>query len=377
MLKIYFTAAVSYNGNLRELYQKIIGYLESKEVLQDVPAQIISGKQIVEKQTLNKDQKLTKKQIYERETRLIDEADCVIAEVSKPSLGVGANIIYALSKDKYVLSLVHQDYAQKLSPIIAGNTSDNLFIEFYNLDRLPFVLIDFIKHVKDLKHKKGKLIVIEGGDGSGKTTQAKLLVDYLKRKNVPIKYLDFPQYYHSFHGRTIAKFLRGEFGNIDEVSPYLVSLAYALDRAATKQEIHAFLKNGGYIIANRYATSNMAHQAAKFKKNEGKQKFLKWVYELEYKIHKIPKEDLVIYLYVPYKIGYELTKKSKRRKYLLSQEDIHEKDLGYRKDVEETYLYLAKNNKHWTTINCVERNRLLTPKEIHAKIIATLTYLLP
>jgi dTMP kinase len=83
----------------------------------------------------------------------------------------------------------------------------------------------------------------------------------------------------------------GEFGNIDQVSPYLASLAYALDRATIKREMTDFLAKGGYIIANRYATSNMAHQSAKFTDEKERKDFIKWVYELEYKVHRIPKEN--------------------------------------------------------------------------------------
>src|SRR3990167_8453524 len=166
-----------------------------------------------------------------------------------------------------------------------------------------------------MNNKKGKLIVIDGGDGSGKTIQAKLLLGYFKTNKLPAKYFDFPQY-ESFYGKTVAKFLRGEFGNIDQVSPYLASLAYALDRASAKNEMEFLLKKGGYIIANRYATSNIAHQGAKFFSIKEREHYLKWVYELEYKIHRIPKEDIVIYLYVPWQIGSKLTENRKKRKYL-------------------------------------------------------------
>src|SRR3990167_6096394 len=110
---------------------------------------------------------------------------------------------------------------------------------------------------------KGKLIVIEGGDGSGKTIQSKLLTKNLRQYGVPTEYLDFPQYYHSFHGETVAKFLRGEFGNINKVSPYLASFPFALDRASVKDTMKVILNKGINIVANRYATSNLIYQAAK------------------------------------------------------------------------------------------------------------------
>lgn len=220
---------------------------------------------------------------------------------------------------------------------------------------------------------KGKLIVIEGGDGSGKTTQAHLLVDYFKKHSIPVKYFDFPQYYNSFHGKIIARYLRGELGPIDQVSPYFVSLAFAVDRASVKNKMKNFLDKGGYIIANRYATSSMVYQAAKFKNVKEQDDFLKWNYDLEYKVHKIPREDLVIYLEIPWQIGEDLTKKKEKRKYLNGlKQDIHEKDKKYRHEVEKMYSQLAHRYRHWITIPCTINHSLLSPELIHQKIIKVL-----
>lgn len=368
MLKVYFTASTSYNGEQIPSYKEIMALLEKNQVT------IISGKQIVDPLLLKKDVSLGKKQIFEREKKLIDETDFIVAEVTKPSLGVGGEIVYALINKKPVLSLLQADHDDKISPMLAGNPSDNLFLEVYKNTNLSYIINDFINHIKTLKKRRGKLIVIDGGDGSGKTTQAELLVEYLKKKKIPVKYMDFPQYYHSFHGKTVAKFLRGEFGKIDEVSPYLASLAYALDRASVKKEMEDFLEKGGFIVSNRYATSSMAHQSAKFSTEKERKDFLKWIYELEYKVHKIPKEDLVVYLYVPWEIGLFLTKNKPIRHYLEGENaDIHEKDLKYRQAVEKMYLELAKKYKHWVKIDCVENGKLLSSKEeIHKKIIKLL-----
>lgn len=367
MIKVYFTASTTHAGEFRDTFKKILTLIAKQRV------EIISGKQITDPKLLELDKKITKKQVFQREKNLIDKADCIIAEVTKPSLGVGGEIVYALVKDKPVLALVAENHDDLLSPMVAGNPSENLFLEFYHTEKLPFVLKNFLKHVETTKNKKGKLIVIDGGDGSGKTTQTTLLVEYLKKQKLATKYMDFPQYYHSFHGNTVAKFLRGEFGNIDQVSPYLASLAYALDRASVKDEMEDFLKKGGYIIANRYATSNMAHQGAKFVSVKERYDFLKWVYELEYKIHHIPKENIVIYLHVPWKIALNLTGKKGDRKYLAGKsEDIHEKDLNHRIAAEKMYLSLTREYKHWVKIDCVMNGRLLPPDKIQEKIIAAL-----
>jgi len=333
---------------------------------------LVSGKQTVDKDLLKQDSQLTPKEIFIRQKKLIDVADCVVAEVTKPSLGVGGEIVYALTQNKPVLALVLENYEDQISPMVEGNPSENLFLEYYNEGKLPYVIKDFFRYIKKLKRKRGIFIVIDGSDGSGKTTQANLLISHLKKKKISVKYVDFPQYYSSFHGKTVAKFLRGEFGTIDQVSPYLASLAYALDRASVKAEMNDFLEKGGVIIANRYATSNMGHQGAKFTNEKDRNAFLKWVYELEYKVHKIPKEDAVIYLYVPWQIGMKLTEKKGTREYLKGKEkDIHEKDLAHRIASENMYLSLAKKY-NWIQIQCVEKDTLLSRQEIHETIVAAL-----
>ena len=249
-MKVYFTAATSFNGELHETNKKIVHYILKSRVM------LISGQQIVDKKLLEEDKKLPSEQIYMREHHLIEQADLIIAEASRPSLGVGTEIAYALSINKPVLILISTQYEDRISPMIKGNPSETLYLQFYNEDNLHLRISDFIKHISSLKKRRGKLIVIDGADGSGKTTQAELLVQHLKKQHVAVKYVDFPQYYHSFHGKTVAKFLRGEFGNINQVSPYLASLAYALDRASIKGEMDDFLLKGVILLP-----IDMQHQA--------------------------------------------------------------------------------------------------------------------
>jgi dTMP kinase len=373
-MKIYFTASTSYNGELIPYYRKIFNHIKKHKV------RILSGYQVINKTTLDEDKELTATDIYNREKRLINQADLIIAEVSKPSLGVGAEIVYALNEGKKVLALVRTDYEDRISPILLGNPSENLYLEFYCKQDYPRTIDKFIrhmfilmKHTKILKKKSGKFIVIDGADGSGKTTQVSILQKYLKRKHTLTKIFDFPQYYTSFHGRTVARFLRGEFGTIDNVSPYLSSLAYALDRVSAKKEMDEFLSKGGTIIANRYVTSNMAHQAAKFKTLNEQKKFLNWLIELEYVVHNMPRENIIIYLYVPWRIGMQLTAKKDKRPYLKGKIfDIHEEDIKYRQNVEKLYLRLCRTHQHWVKIDCIENDSILSPQKIHQKILTVL-----
>ncbi len=360
-MKIYFTASTSVNGELSPSYKQIITYIKNHHVA------LTSGEQIVKKEMLEKDKLLPSKIIFERQNKRIEESDLIIAETSKPSLGVGGEIVYALSLGKPVLALINTTFEDIISPMLVGNPSESLYIEYYDQDNLRHKINDFIKHVERLKRRKGKLIVIDGGDGSGKTTQATLLVDYLKTQKIPVKYVDFPQYRRTFHGKTVGRFLTGEFGGINQVSPYLASLAYALDRASAKREMDEFLASGGVIIANRYATSSMAHQAAKFTNEAERAEFLKWIYELEYKVHKIPKENLVIYLHVPWQFAAELTRKRAVQKG--QTQDIAEKSYEHQKASEAMYLQLTKKYKHWKQIDCVQNNQLLKKEYIQSKIV--------
>lgn len=366
MLNVYFTASTSANGQFHTHYRRIITLLKKMKLT------LVSGEQIVNKTLLEKDALTPKTEIFKRERQRIDKADFLVAEVTKPSTGVGGEIVYGLIQRKPVLALVFKENEDALSPMVAGNPSDNLYLEHYDFDNLHLILKHFLQHVRQLKTRKGKLIVIEGGDGSGKTTQADLLITYLSQKKVPVKLVDFPRYYSSFHGKTVGRFLRGEFGPLQKVSPYLAALAYALDRASVKEEMDFFLAKGGVIIANRYATSTMAHQTARLKTEPEQKAFLTWVYELEYKIHKIPKEDLVIYLFVPWQIGVDLTEQKGKRTYLKGGVDIAETDMAHRMAAEKMYLSLVKQYSHWIKIDCVSNDRLLSPLAIHNQIVIAL-----
>ncbi len=354
-MKIYFTASTTNDGQFQKQYKKIVSLVKKNKNT------LLSGEQIVKSELLNKDKLLSTQAIFQREKSLIDASDCVIAEVSQPSLGVGGEIVYALIRGKPVLVLAFEHTKDTISPMIAGNPSENLFKEYYNFDKLPYILSDFLSHIQNAKKRRGKLIVIEGGNGAGKTTQSNFLIECLKKQNIPAKYVHFPQYYNSFHGKTVTRFLSGEFGNINKVSPYLSSLAYAVDRASIKKEMEDFLKKGGYIIADRYVSASMAHQGAKFTKQKERKEFLKWLYELEYKVNKVPKENIVLYLYVPWKVSLKLTQKKTY--------DIEEKDKKNRIGAEDLYMAFFKKYKHWVKIDCVEKDKILPPESIHQRIV--------
>lgn len=222
---------------------------------------------------------------------------------------------------------------------------------------------------------KGKLIIIEGSDGSGKTTQLNLLKEYLEKNKKKFKTHKFPQYETSFFGRMIGNFLRGEYGDLKTVDPYLISVVYANDRREAKDMMEKWLKGGNVIVMDRYSTSNAAHQCGRIPKKD-QEKYLNWLEEMEYTVNQIPREDVVIYLRVPYKKSLELLENDDRanRKYTKgAKKDIVEENLEYLKKSQETYDMLARKYPHWVQIDCVdERGNMKSREDIHEEIVSVL-----
>ena len=212
--------------------------------------------------------------------------------------------------------------------------------------------------------KKGKLIVFEGADGSGKTTQSKLLLKYLKGRKIACEYVSFPRYEDSLWGGMVRRFLRGEFGKLNEIDPYLASILYAGDRMTAAPMLRRWLDSGKIVIANRYIGSNIGHMGAKLKTQNSKLKYIKWLEQLEYVENGIPKEDLVIFLYVPIAVSKNLMKGRTL--------DIHERDFDYQERVLSVYGDLCRKKKNWLKVDCTWRGKILKPEEIHKKVLEDL-----
>jgi len=215
--------------------------------------------------------------------------------------------------------------------------------------------------------KKGKFIVIDGTDGSGKATQTKLLVEKLKKNGHKVKTVDFPQYENNFFGKMVGRYLAGEFGGSSAVSPYLASVLYAADRFETKEKIEMWLKNGNVVIADRYASSNQIHQGGKIRDPKKRKEFLSWLEEMEYGVFKIPRPDISIYLDVPIEFSLKLLKNKsaqERKKYLRGKKDIHESDRKHLQDAKNSAIKLIEKNNNWIKIDCVKRGKLLAIADI-------------
>jgi len=223
------------------------------------------------------------------------------------------------------------------------------------------------------------LLVIEGLDGAGKSTQVKLLQEYLTAKDMKYEYLHFPRTDSPVYGDLIARFLRGELGDNNNVNPYLVALIYAGDRADSKQLLEGWIDQGVTVILDRYVYSNIAYQCAKLNDLNQKLALKKWILETEFEYFKLPKPDLNIFLDVP----FEFTKRKLTegrigddRTYLNGQRDIHEEDLDFQRRVRDIYLSI-EGEDYFTRIDCSKNNEaILTPQEIFKKVIREVTKIL-
>jgi dTMP kinase len=228
----------------------------------------------------------------------------------------------------------------------------------------------------DLKHKsilKMAFLVLEGLDGSGKSTQNRLLREYLDRKGIKYKYVHFPRTGHGIFGELISMFLRGDLGKIEEVNPYLVSLIYAADRDDAKNNILEWLAGGNIVLADRYVMSNVAFQCAKLETEKEKDQLKEWIFQLEYVHYGIPRPDLNIFLDVP----FEFTRKNlvmdrmgDERVYLKGGTDIHEADLNFQHKVRQVYLEQAGREENLRLVKCYdEKAGMLGPEVIFREII--------
>lgn len=217
-----------------------------------------------------------------------------------------------------------------------------------------------------------KLIVIEGLDGSGKSTQIGMLNDWLENNGVLCRYLHFPRTGSPWFGELIARFLRGEFGTIDQVDPYLVAMLYAGDRKDAAEMIGKWLDDKYYVILDRYTYSNIAYQCAKLGSEQERSALRNWITELEFNHFGIPVPDINIFLDVPFLFTREKLKNSRDggdRDYLKGNSDIHESSLDFQMKVREMYLEIAKTDPRLHIISCHREQVMFGPDEIFKLIL--------
>lgn len=214
----------------------------------------------------------------------------------------------------------------------------------------------------------GKLIVLEGSDGSGKATQTGRLVERLQNLRLKAMRVSFPNY-ESESSALIRMYLRGDFGGVAEnVNPYAAATFYAVDRFASYQNWKKFYENDGIILADRYVGSNMAHQSAKFKRKAERERFLNWLDDFEYKKLQLPRPDLTFFLDMPPEIAAMLRR-------MRGREDIHESDAAYMLKSYNVYKEIAKKYD-WKIINCAAGNFTKSALDIHDEIFRIVESLL-
>lgn len=214
----------------------------------------------------------------------------------------------------------------------------------------------------------GKLFVIDGTDGSGKQTQFQKLQESLTKDGIDYKVVSFPNY-DSPSSSLVKMYLSGEFGeNAKEISPYIASTFYAADRYATFQTGYKkYYEDGGIILADRYTTANMVHQAGKIKDEKEREKFLNWLWDFEFNLYGLPVPNEVFFLNMPVEKSIELMKDRENKFTHQDKKDIHERDINHLKDAYEAACDVSKKY-NWYEIKCVKNNEIRTIEDIQQEI---------
>ena len=216
------------------------------------------------------------------------------------------------------------------------------------------------------------LVVLEGLDGAGKSTQVKRLRKYLESRCSSLEYIHFPRYDAPVYGGLIGKFLRGGFGEVEEVHPQLVALLFAEDRRDAVPQIKARLENGGSVLLDRYVYSNIAYQCAKLSDKAEADELRDWIFNTEYVHFGLPVPDLNIFLDVP--ISFVRTnlaseRSGAERDYLEGVSDIHEADMDLQIRVRDIYREQAARDPRFIVVDCSDASgRMLPPDEIFARV---------
>ncbi|MBO4624816.1 MAG: thymidylate kinase [Bacteroidales bacterium] len=219
------------------------------------------------------------------------------------------------------------------------------------------------------------LVVLEGLDGAGKSTQVKLLREYLQARCGTLEYIHFPRYDAPVYGDLISRFLRGEFGDNSQVHPQLVALLFAEDRHGAAPLMKEALAAGKTVLLDRYVYSNIAYQCAKLPDPEARGRLRDWIFNTEYGDFGLPVPDLNLFLDVP--IGFVEESLSRHREgadrgYLDGARDIHEASIAFQRDVRSIYLAETRRDSRFLRIDCSDQEgRMLPPQAIFTKVRET------
>lgn len=263
--------------------------------------------------------------------------------------------------------------------------------------------------------KKGKLIVIDGVDGSGKATQVKRLAEALRAKGKKVETIDFPRYKDNFFGAMIGECLCGDYGDFAKVDPHLASVLYACDRMESSAQIKKWLAEGKIVLADRFVSANQIHQGGKCKTDAERKAFLRWLDRMEHEVLGTPRPDVILYLNLPIAVSQELLAKQKasgvvdKKPYMKEKKgsggkskdksknentnqigagiavatsstsvvsntrrDLIEEDLEYMENSRQNALKIVRQLNNWKKIECFKRGKLLPIEEVHGLIVKEL-----
>ena len=215
----------------------------------------------------------------------------------------------------------------------------------------------------------GRLIAVEGIDGTGKGTQARRLAETLRSRGASTRLLSFPRYEHTAFGRRIGEFLNGQFGTLGDVDPLLVSLLYAGDRYESKTVLLEAIESCDVVVLDRYVASNIAHQAAKRTGND-RNDLRAWIEHLEYGVYALPQADLNVLLDLPAVRAQELIALKQQRTYTDKAADLQEADAEYLEEVRRVYLGLAEGNERWRRIDVLGNGEIRSVDQIGSEILS-------
>lgn len=305
-------------------------------------------------------------EIYQNDIKgCVVEADVIVADLSSPSHGVGYEISTMVeAHNKPVIGVART--GSQVSGVLLGIPGFEL--GFY--DDME-TLLDYVVVKLALVSKKtpGRLIVIDGTDGSGKATQTKLLVERFQQVGEQVQTFDFPHYKNHFGG-LIGECLAGKHGDFVGMSPQVASVLYAADRFESSQKIKSWLAEGAIVILDRYVSANQIHQGGKIPDEENRKKFLDWLDRMEHEIFQIPRPDLIIYLDVPVEVSQRLAKEKNAasKKIYTESSDQHEDNIQHLKDAKESGLKMIASLNSWHRVNCYQDNQILPIGVIHDEV---------
>lgn len=227
--------------------------------------------------------------------------------------------------------------------------------------------------------RQGKLIVIDGTDGSGKATQFELLVRRLKKEGQTVKTVDFPEYYSNFFGKFIGECLSDKKYGWLHMHPKVASIVYAADRFEAKKKMDQWLTKGYVVLANRYVSANQIHQGGKIQNAKERREFLTWLDTMEHTVFGIPRPDAVFYLSLPLAVTKRLIaeRDSKaERGYKGAKNDVHESDPKHLENARKSALKLVGELSNFIQIDCAKGRDIRSREEIHEDIYAKVKKLL-